>query len=106
MVLIRLRHDKDYDASDGGHAKTDCHGGGYGNDHGDGGGYGESMANLMVLVMAMAMMIVMAVVIKARQRSQHCNLILCLSRRAKVTTLRLSIRSLTHGKCYSILIIM
>ena len=69
VVLIRLRHDEDDDASDGGHAKIDCHGGGDGNAHGDGGGYSEAMANIMVLAMAMAMMMVMAVVINARQRS-------------------------------------
>ena len=67
-ILIRSRHDEDEDASDGGHAKIDCHAGGDGNAHGDGGGYGETMANLMVLVVAMAMMMVMAVVINTRQK--------------------------------------
>ena len=87
VVPIRLRHAEDDAASDGGHAKIDCHGVGDGNAHGDGGSYGETMAKLMVLVMAMAMMMVMAVVINTRHRSQHCNLTFCLSRRTKVTTL-------------------
>ena len=74
-ILIRLRHDEDDDASDGGHAKIDCHAVSDGNAQGGCGGYGETMANPMVLVMAMAMMMVMAVVINTRQRSQHCNLV-------------------------------
>ena len=76
MAFIRLRHDEDDDASDGGHAKIDCHGGGDGNAHGDSGGYGDTMANLMVLAMAMSMMMMMMmmeVVINTRQRAQHCN---------------------------------
>ena len=106
VVLIHMRHDEDDDTSPGGHAKIDCHGDGDGDAHGNGGGYGEITAILLVLVMAMAMMMVMAVAINTRQRSHQCNLILCLSHRKKVTTLRPSLLLLTHGKAYGIPIIL
>lgn len=64
------------------------------------------MANPMVLVMAMAMMMVVTAVTNTRQSSRHRNLSSCLSRETKVTTLRPSLRSLTHSKGHRILIIM